>query len=151
MSDIIIIISLLIVSYITGSVIEKRHYKSIRSRELLYYKQPYVSFAKKTINPKKVKECALVSGSIVIGCDHFKAFLASLKNLFGGNVSAYESCLDRGRREAILRMREQAFKCGANIVINVKLETINLEPIGGKHHHPKVCVLAYGTAIKYDK
>ena len=76
---------------------------------------------------------------------------ASLKNLFGGNVSAYESCLDRGRREAILRMREQALKCGANIVINVKLETINLEPIGGKHHHPKVCVLAYGTAIKYDK
>lgn len=146
--DLIIAIISLILCYFIGRKIEKDHYKSIRARELKLYKKRYVSFSKQTVNPAKVKSVILVSGNVVIGCDHFKAFLASLRNIFGGNVSAYESCLDRGRREALLRMREKANALGANVVINVKLETVNIDPLGGKNH-PRVSVIAYGTAVIY--
>ena len=70
--------------------------------------------------------------------------------MFGGNVSAYESVMDRGRREALLRMREKAAKSGADIVVNVKIETVLLDP-PGVSKNPKVSVLAYGTALKNVK
>lgn len=148
--DLIIIISCLVICYITGSVIEKNHYKNIKEREISLYKAPCLTYGKSFSKNPKVKEAFLVSSSVVIGCDYFKSFLAGLKNLFGGNVSAYESVLDRGRREALLRMRENARNQKANAVINVKIETVMLDPLGTSQN-PKVCVTAYGTAIQYEQ
>lgn len=148
--DLIIAIIGLIICMFTGSFVEKRHYKSIRNRELKLYKQPYISFAKSIGTNKPVEKSFLVSSSVVIGCDHFKAFLAEMKGIFGGNVSAYETVLDRGRREAILRVRENAKKNRADVVLNLKIETVMLDPLGTSQH-PKVCVTAYGTAIRYAR
>ncbi len=148
--DLILIITALVVCYITGSAIEKIHYKKIKEREVSLYKAPCLTYGKSFSRNPKVKDAFLVTGSVVIGCDYFKSFLASLKNLFGGNVSAYESVLDRGRREALLRMRELARTKQANAVINVKIETVMLDPLGTSQN-PKVSVTAYGTAIKYEQ
>lgn len=148
--DLLIFITCLIICYFTGNIIEKGHYKKIKARELVLYKAPCVTYGKSISRNPKIRNCYLVSSSVVIGCDYFKAFLAGLRNLFGGNVSAYESVLDRGRREALLRIREQAQAKNANAIINVKIDTIMLDPLGTKQN-PKVCVTAYGTALKYDK
>ena len=148
--DLVIIITCLVICYITGSTIEKNHFKDIKSREVALYKSLCVTYGKAFSRSPKIKNSFLVSSSVVIGCDYFKSFLAGLRNLFGGNVSAYESVLDRGRREAVLRMREYALAQKANAVINVKVETVMLDPLGTKQN-PKVCVTAYGTAIEYDK
>ena len=148
--DLLIFITCLIICYITGNMIEKNHYKEIKGREISLYKAPCLSYGKSFARDSRIKESHLVSASVVIGCDYFKAFLASLKNIFGGNVSAYESVLDRGRREAILRMREKARASRANAVINVKVETVMLDPLGTKQN-PKVCVTAYGTAVEYEQ
>ena len=148
--DLIIITLSLIVCYFTGSIREKNHYKQIKNREVALYKSPCLTYGKSFSKSSKVKKASLVSASVVIGCDYFKSFLASLKNIFGGNVSAYESVLDRGRREALLRIREVAYAKKASAVVNVKIETVMLDPIGTKAY-PKVCVTAYGTAIEYDK
>ena len=40
---------------------------------------------------------------------NFKRFLANLRRLIGGRVKSYESILDRARREALLRMKTEAF------------------------------------------
>ena len=137
----------LFVCFITGTIVEKEHYKSIRKREIKLYKAPYITCGKKIKSPK-IKESFLVASSVVIGCDHFKAFLASLRNIFGGNVSAFESVLDRGRREAVLRVREQAISRGAKTIANLRIETVMLNPLGASKTQ-QVCVTAYGTAIKY--
>ena len=71
-----------------------------------------------------------------------------MKNLFGGNVPSFEAVLDRGRREALLRLREKALAQGANLVINVKLDSISLNPIESQAD-PLVSICAYGTAVKY--
>lgn len=148
--DLLTVIFFLVVCYFTGSTIEKNHYKKIKARETALYKHPCLTYGKSFARSSKIRKSFLVSSSVVIGCDYFKSFLAGLRNLFGGNVSAYESVLDRGRREALLKIREYAYARRAHAVINVKIETTMLDPIGTKAN-PKVCVTAYGTAIEYDK
>lgn len=146
--DFLIAIVLLIIAYFTGSKIEAKHFKNIQERELEYIDKPILSFSKKVINNKKVVKTELVSACVVIGCDHFKAFLANLTNFFGGNISCYESVLDRGRREAILRMREIAHANNATFITNVKIETVMLDPTGKQN--PNVAITAYGTAVQYE-
>lgn len=145
--DLLIAIALLIICYFTGRTREKKHYKSIREREVKLYKQPHINFSKNVNISQPVKNAQLVSASVVIGCDYFKVFLASLRNIFGGNVSAYESVLDRGRREAILRIRESAYRMNADLVMNIKIETVMLS----EQTMSQVCITAYGTAVEYDK
>jgi uncharacterized protein YbjQ (UPF0145 family) len=88
----------------------------------------------------------LVTGSVVISVDYFKRFLASLRTLIGGRVTSYESLLDRARREAILRMKEEASKLGADKVFNIKLETSSISK-SAKGKVGSIEVLAYGTAL----
>lgn len=151
--DLIIIITCLIICYCTGNAIEKKHYNNIKERELRLYKSPCISYGKiENLNTNNINNSHLVSSSVVIGCDYFKLFLAKLRNIFGGNVSAYESVLDRGRREAVLRMRELAVASNASEVINVKIDTVILNSLHSNSKiNPKVCITAYGTAIEYDK
>lgn len=148
--DLLIAIGILVLCYFTGSTIEKNHYKSIRKREVNLYKFPCISSGKMIASSSKVKNAYIVSSSVVIACDYFKLFVSSLKSFFGGNVSAVESVIDRGRREAILRIREQALRMRAKAVINLKIETVMLNS-NTTRQAPKVCVTAYGTAIEYDR
>ena len=69
--------------------------------------------------------------------------MAGLVNFFGGAVVSYESLLDRGRREALLRMKKQASALGAEYVFNIKYETTSL----GGGRLASIEVLAYGTAL----
>jgi uncharacterized protein YbjQ (UPF0145 family) len=89
---------------------------------------------------------AMVTGNVVISVDYFKTVVAGLRNLVGGNINAYESLLDRARREAVLRMQEQAVLRGAEAVINLKFETARIAGNAGKGIG-SVEVLAYGTAL----
>ncbi len=148
--DLLIIIGSLVLAYFTGTIIEKNHYKKIVKREINLYKSPCISSGKLVASSSKVKKTYLVSGSVVLACDYFKMFIAGLINIFGGNVSAIESVMDRARREAILRVREQALRMSARAVINLKIETVMLNP-PGSNQLPQVCVTAYGTAIIYDR
>ena len=44
----------------------------------------------------------------------------------------------------------RAIALKADVVINTKIETVVLDPLG-KSQNPKVSIIAYGTAIKYVK
>jgi len=153
MSDIIVLIyliGLLLLTYITGSIIEKNHFHKIKKREKALVRKPIVSYGiKKWDDRKKVKKVELVAGEVVIAGDYFKNFVASIKNIFGGRLTSFESILDRGRREAILRMREKALN--ANVIVNMRIEMIMLnEATSQKQSVPQCAVIAYGTAITYE-
>ena len=145
MADLIVLIILLALGYGFGHLAEKRHYKSIIARERKYRKL-YVIAAKFPPVTLPPPSSTLVTGSVVISVDYFKRFLASLRNLFGGRVKSYESLLDRARREAILRMKQQAAELGADMVFNIKIETASISK-GRKQTVGSVEVLAYGTAL----
>ncbi len=142
MYDILFFLFLLIVGYVFGTIIEKRHFSSLtkREEEMLYL--PMIAI-KKPLRDEDITRSELVNGSVVISIDFFKKFVAGLVNFFGGNITVYESLVDRARREAILRMKESAKD--ASEIINIKIETSsiskNTKGIGA------IEVLAYGTAI----
>ena len=88
-------------------------------------------------------------GSVVVSIDYFKRIWAALRTILGGRVRAYETVLDRGRREAILRMKEEAARFGAQAVVNVRIETSQLSNVNDKNKGIGACeILAYGTAVK---
>ncbi|MFK7795329.1 MAG: YbjQ family protein [Gammaproteobacteria bacterium] len=149
MLDIIILISLLGLGYYFGQRAEKKHYKSIIERENQLINLPLITL--KTPPPIKQYEvnAALVTGSVVISIDFFKKFIASLKMLFGGRLTTYESLLDRARREALLRLREQAKIRKAFVVLNTRIETASISKSSGRREGSvgSIEVVAYGTAI----
>lgn len=147
--DLIVLLTLLAVTYFTGSVIEKRHFQKIKQREIALIRKPIINFGgKKWRTDRKVKRAELVTGEVVISGDYFKNFVAGLKNLIGGRLTTFESILDRGRREAILRMREKAL--GANYIVNTRIETVMLNDLYTNKGVPQCAIIAYGTAITYE-
>ena len=88
----------------------------------------------------------LVTGSMVVAADYFKSFASSLKTLIGGEMRSLQRMQERARREAVLRMTEQARGLGAKAVTNVR---INTSTIAGKRQGScaGVEVIASGTAL----
>lgn len=147
MIDLIILLALLALGYFSGTYFEKQHYRSIKIREKKTLHVPMVTFGKKQPLPE-AHEANLFIGSVVVSADYFKMFASGLRNLVGGRVVAYESLLDRGRREAMLRMKENAIDWGATQIFNVRFETSNIGSQAGKQGLVAIEVIVYGTGIK---
>lgn len=111
---------------------------------------PAVTFGKKIIVDKSVEDAKLVTGSVVISIDYFKRVYASLINFFGGEMSAYESLIDRARREAVLRMKEEA--PDSDIIYNLRIETSSISKNSLKKNSiGSIEAIAYGTAVTFEK
>ena len=139
------LLALLVVGYAFGRLAERRHYRSILLREDALRRIPAI--ATKFLPDDAGAETFMVTGSVVVSVDYFKRFFASLRLLVGGRLTSYESLVDRARREAILRMKDQARRRGADAVFNVKLETASISK-GSRDSVGSVEVLAYGTALR---
>lgn len=144
MYDLIIFLVLLLLGYGFGQYTEKRHYRSIIAREKKLNALPAIASRYPPTEPRYHQ--ALVTGSTVVSVDYFKRFIAALRNLFGGRVTAYETLLDRARRESMLRLKQQAAALGADMVFNVKYETASISK-GAGNSIGSIEVLAYGTAL----
>ena len=148
MNNLLFFLALIAIGFVVGTLVEKRHYRSIHEREKKLLYLPAVTM-KNVINPdKKIASAELVYGSAVISIDYFKRFLASLRNIFGGTVKSYESLIDRARREALIRMKEMAGD--ATVIVNVRIETSTI----GRHANKKgvgcLEAIAYGTAMTLE-
>lgn len=140
-------VGLLLIGYVFGTLIERRHFASIRNREATHRRFPVTTF--EALPPDwQVRDCTLVSGNVVISLDHFKRLIASLRTLFGGRITTYEPLLDRARREALLRVIEQARRGGYDALINVRLETSHLANTRGENGTAGIEILAFGTALR---
>ena len=143
-------LSLLAIGYLTGRNIEKRHFQSIVDREERYQHIPLIAAQWKD-HVEENTEGQIFGGGVVIGADYFKSVVSGMRSVFGGRMSNYESLLDRGRREALLRMKAKADKWGAHKMINVRIETAVIGSQGGQKALPCVEIYAYGTAIRNKK
>lgn len=145
--ELIVFLVLLVIGYVAGRVAEQRHYRSIRSREKT--NADIHVFSNRFPPLTRQAQQALVSGSVVVSEDYFKRFVASLRKIVGGRLASYESLLDRARREAVLRMKEEARRHGASIIVNVKFSTSSISG-NNPNGMGTVELLAYGTALKFD-
>ncbi len=140
----LVFVFLLFLGYFFGTRANKNHLQSLIKKESELARLPAV--ATRFPPQDTVYEQTLVSGNTVIANDYFKFFLAGLKSLFGGSLYSYESLLDRARREAVIRMKQQADALGADLIFNVKYTTTNLAA-GEQGASGMLEVFAYGTAL----
>lgn len=147
--SLVVFVILVSLGYFVGSWQEKKHYRSIQEREDMlrgivvipsrhppdYHQQPY--------------RTEFVCGSVVVAMDYFKKQAGSLVSLFGGRIRFYETLVERARREAVLRMKEEANTKMARMVFNVKFSTASILKDKAGQPGGSVEVTAYGTAIIY--
>jgi uncharacterized protein YbjQ (UPF0145 family) len=88
-----------------------------------------------------VEVLGVVRGSTVRARNIARDFFAGIKNIVGGEISAYTRLMTDAREQALQRMQEDARALGADAVINVRFETSNI--LQGASE-----ILAYGTAVK---
>ena len=141
-------LALILFAYFTGSWLERRHFDSIVQREKALRGFPVTTF--ETLPADwQVQSSELVCGSIVVSLDYFKRVIAGLRALVGGRVKTYEPLLERARREAVLRMLEEARRLDCDAVINVRLETSRLANAARNGEGTAgVEMLAFGTAVR---
>lgn len=141
MEKLILFIILLGCGFFFGRSSEKKHLRSLQIREMKY-KVATSNRCKKYKGPATDKTI-LVQGSVVISIDFFKKVHSSLISFFGGEITPYESLVERARREAVLRLKESC--PDADEIINLRIETSSINK--GDSNVGAIEVLAYATAI----
>lgn len=138
---------LLMIGLFFGTANEKRHFRELARREAEL--KDILVFNERKLPPGNVfKGGVLVVGTVVIAEDYFKRVASSLRSFFGGRMTVYESIMDRGRREAIVRMKEEAKRRGATMIFNVRLETSSLAAVRRNNAAMfSAEFVAYGTAL----
>lgn len=82
----------------------------------------------------------VVYGSTVRSKHVGRDFLAGLKNIVGGELTAYTELMEESRQEALSRMVEKAKTLGANAVVGIRFSTSNVAPGASE-------LFVYGTAV----
>lgn len=144
MIDLYIFLLLIVLGYGFGQWNERRHYRSIEQREKALINLVTTNSRRPIGDLDNISDVMLVTGGVVISVDFFKLIATSLRNFFGGNMRAYETLVDRARREAVLRLKESC--PDATQIINLRLETSSIYK-GNDGQIGSVEVLAYGTAL----
>ncbi|MFK7795328.1 MAG: YbjQ family protein [Gammaproteobacteria bacterium] len=85
----------------------------------------------------------LVQGNTIRAKHVGKDILASIKNIFGGELAAYTELLSESRKEATDRMIQQAEAMGANAIINIRYSTSSVAQGAAE-------LYAYGTAVRVE-
>lgn len=121
-----------------GRHFERKHWRELKEKE------QQLSHISIDTNRFVYSEIAgqFISSNVVISHDYFKYIIANIHNFLGGRLTSYESVIDRARREAIVRLKQEAVRHGADKIMGVRLSTTELGMQGGM-----VEVFAYGTAI----
>jgi len=97
-----------------------------------------------TVPGHQIKQhLGLVQGSTVRAKHVGKDIFASIKNIFGGELSSYTDLLNESRQESLERMELQAQLLGANAIINVRFSTSSIAAGAAE-------LFVYGTAVIID-
>lgn len=83
----------------------------------------------------------VVYGSTVRSKHVGKDIFASLKNLVGGELTAYTELLEESRQQAIDRMVAKAQQLGADAIVGIRFSTSNIAQGASE-------LFVYGTAVK---
>ena len=139
---------LLVLGYVIGRTVENRHFARLDAAEReIAGSMRVTNLRHMPANWKPQSNGELVVGSVVIATDYFKLFVSWFQNLFGGNLTEFETLLARGRREAILRVMTEARARGCNVVWNLRVDTVFM---GDKQRKQSTGaeIVAYGTAFR---
>ena len=130
-------------SWIFGSIYQKKKQGELGARVQAFGTDNLTTL--KT-PPEHVSASGLVTANIIMSVSWWQRLTGGIKTIFGGQVNTWDRILAWARKEAMQRLREQARAKGFDNVINVRLETSEIQSSKGRN--TAIEILAYGTGIK---
>jgi uncharacterized protein YbjQ (UPF0145 family) len=137
-----------------GGTIERNHFKNLDARDA-QTSHIIVTQLKSFPNADFAvdRPPTILISEVVISSDYLKSFLGGLRNIFGGEVKSFQTLLERARREALLRIKEESIQLGYDAICNVRMETAD---IGGRASNKKnkiimASILISGTAYSSNR
>ncbi len=91
---------------------------------------------------QEIEALGMVKGAVVQTKHFGKDFMAGMKTLVGGEITAYTEMLNEARQIAVKRMVDEAMAMGADAVIGIRYSSAQMMQGAAE-------VVAYGTAVKY--
>jgi uncharacterized protein YbjQ (UPF0145 family) len=131
--------------------IERTHFKALTEAENEL--SDIVVSSMKTLPPNwKPNGTIFLCENVVMANDYFKAILWTFRKIIGGRSRSFERLIERGRREATIRLLRKAKEFGANVVWNIRYETsivrTNYSSAGkDRNSMAGIEMIAYGTAF----
>lgn len=139
-------VGLIVLGLVVGRATERMHFRNLDRREQQVADMLVTQLKSFPDRVAGDPPPTLLVGEVVIATDYLKSFLAKLRNIFGGEVRSYQSLLTRARREAMLRIQEQARGTGYNAVCNVRIQTADIGGSTTKRKVAMAAILASATA-----
>ena len=91
----------------------------------------------------------LLHVSICVGPSMGQMFFMWCKSIVGGRLHSYDVVLDYGRREALLRLNQQAKDLGCSSIVNIRIETSTVKfSKSSNGNTSSVEFLAFATGIR---
>lgn len=85
----------------------------------------------------------IVTAECAFGMNIFKDLFAGVRDIVGGRSKAVQNIMRDARRTALYELKKEAYEVGANAVIGVDLDYVELSAAGSM-----VMLVASGTAVK---
>jgi uncharacterized protein YbjQ (UPF0145 family) len=89
-----------------------------------------------------VERIEIVTAEVAYGMHIFKDLFASVRDIVGGRSKAVQNTMRDARRAALYELKKEAYEVGANAVVGVDLDYVELSSTGSM-----VMLVASGTAV----
>lgn len=93
-------------------------------------------------NLKIMKRIEIVTAECAFGMNAFRDLFAGVRNIVGGRSEAVQQTMRDSRRVALYELKKEAYEVGANAVVGVDLDYVELSSSGSM-----VMLVASGTAV----
>ncbi|MHA6325998.1 YbjQ family protein [Roseivivax sp. CAU 1753] len=91
------------------------------------------------------KRIEVVTAECAFGMNLFKDLFAGVRDVFGGRSEAVQKTLRDSRRTALYELKKEAHAVGANAVVGIDLDYVELSGAGNM-----VLLVASGTAVRIE-
>jgi len=91
------------------------------------------------------KRIEIVTAEVAFGMNIFKDLFAGIRDIVGGRSEAVQATMRDSRRTALYELKKEAHAVGANAVVGVDLDYVELSGAGAM-----VMLVASGTAVVID-
>jgi uncharacterized protein YbjQ (UPF0145 family) len=88
------------------------------------------------------KRIEIITAECAFGMNIFKDLFAGVRNVVGGRSEAVQKTMRDSRRTALYELKREAYEVGANAVVGVDLDYVELSAAGNM-----VMLVASGTAV----
>ena len=95
---------------------------------------------------KITKRIEVVTAECAFGMNIFKDLFAGVRDIVGGRSEAVQKTLRDSRRVALYELKREAYEVGANAVVGVDLDYVELVAAGNM-----VLLVASGTAVRIEE